>query len=39
MSEKAEFLYETTDYWHAASEQYIKGNEPALNPKDAAGLG
>jgi dTDP-4-dehydrorhamnose 3,5-epimerase len=51
LSETAEFLYKTTDYWHAASEKCIVWNDPtlniqwpeiaiqpALNPKDAAGL-
>jgi dTDP-4-dehydrorhamnose 3,5-epimerase len=29
-SETAEFLYKTTDYWHAGSEQCIVWNEPGL---------
>ena len=31
LSNEAEFLYKTTDYWHAASEQCIAWNDPALN--------
>lgn len=31
LSETAEFLYKTTDYWHAASEQCIAWNDPHLN--------
>jgi len=31
LSEHAEFLYKTTDYWHAASEQCIAWNDPFLN--------
>lgn len=31
LSETAEFLYKTTDYWHAASEQCIAWNDTALN--------
>lgn len=31
LSEEAEFLYKTTDYWHAASEQCIAWNDPALD--------
>jgi dTDP-4-dehydrorhamnose 3,5-epimerase len=31
LSETAEFLYKTTDYWHAASEQCIVWNDPGLN--------
>ena len=31
LSETAEFLYKTTDYWHAASEQCIFWNDPTLN--------
>ena len=31
LSERAEFLYKTTDYWHAASEQCIAWNDPVLN--------
>jgi dTDP-4-dehydrorhamnose 3,5-epimerase len=51
LSEMTEFLYKTTDYWHAPSEKCIVWNDPtlniqwpkigiqpALNPKDAAGL-
>jgi len=30
LSEEAEFLYKTTDYWHAASEQCIAWNDPDL---------
>lgn len=30
LSEEAEFLYKTTDYWHAASEQCIVWNDPEL---------
>jgi dTDP-4-dehydrorhamnose 3,5-epimerase len=30
LSEEAEFLYKTTDYWHAASEQCIVWNDPDL---------
>jgi dTDP-4-dehydrorhamnose 3,5-epimerase len=30
LSESAEFLYKTTDYWHAASEQCIVWDDPAL---------
>jgi dTDP-4-dehydrorhamnose 3,5-epimerase len=30
LSETAEFLYKTTDYWHAASEQCIVWNDPTL---------
>jgi dTDP-4-dehydrorhamnose 3,5-epimerase len=30
LSEEAEFLYKTTDYWHAASEQSLLWNDPAL---------
>ena len=33
LSETAEFLYKTTDYWHAASEKCIIWNEPFLNIK------
>lgn len=39
LSSEAEFLYKTTDYWHAASEQCIIWNDPALDiqwPKIAA---
>jgi dTDP-4-dehydrorhamnose 3,5-epimerase len=31
LSEKAEFLYKTTDYWHTASEKCIFWNDPSLN--------
>ncbi len=31
LSETAEFLYKTTDYWHAASEQCIAWNDRILN--------
>jgi dTDP-4-dehydrorhamnose 3,5-epimerase len=31
LSETAEFLYKTTDYWHAASEQCIVWYDPDLN--------
>ena len=31
LSETAEFLYKTTDYWHAASERCIVWNDPHLN--------
>jgi dTDP-4-dehydrorhamnose 3,5-epimerase len=31
LSEEAEFLYKTTDYWHAASEQTILWNDSELN--------
>ncbi len=31
LSDQAEFLYKTTDYWHAASEQCIVWNDPTLN--------
>jgi dTDP-4-dehydrorhamnose 3,5-epimerase len=31
LSEIAEFLYKTTDYWHAGSEQCIVWNDPTLN--------
>ncbi len=30
LSETAEFLYKTTDYWHAASEKCIAWNDPGL---------
>lgn len=30
LSESAEFLYKTTDYWHAASEKCIVWNDPTL---------
>jgi dTDP-4-dehydrorhamnose 3,5-epimerase len=33
LSESAEFLYKTTDYWHAASEKCIVWNDPTLNIK------
>lgn len=31
LSDKAEFLYKTTDYWHADSEQCIVWNDASLN--------
>jgi dTDP-4-dehydrorhamnose 3,5-epimerase len=31
LSETAEFLYKTTDYWHAASEKCIVWNDSTLN--------
>jgi dTDP-4-dehydrorhamnose 3,5-epimerase len=31
LSETAEFLYKTTDYWHAASEQCIAWNDSVLD--------
>jgi dTDP-4-dehydrorhamnose 3,5-epimerase len=31
LSESAEFLYKTTNYWHAPSEQCIVWNDPTLN--------
>jgi dTDP-4-dehydrorhamnose 3,5-epimerase len=31
LSETAEFLYKTTDYWHAASEKCIVWNDPTLS--------
>jgi dTDP-4-dehydrorhamnose 3,5-epimerase len=31
LSETAEFLYKTTDYWHAASEKCIVWNDSSLN--------
>lgn len=30
LSEQAEFLYKTTDYWHAPSEQCLLWNDPIL---------
>jgi dTDP-4-dehydrorhamnose 3,5-epimerase len=33
LSDEAEFLYKTTDYWHAASEQCLIWNDPMLNIK------
>jgi dTDP-4-dehydrorhamnose 3,5-epimerase len=30
LSDEAEFLYKTTDYWHAASEQCLMWNDPTL---------
>jgi len=33
LSDQAEFLYKTTDYWHAASEQCIVWNDAGLNIK------
>jgi dTDP-4-dehydrorhamnose 3,5-epimerase len=48
MSEHAEFLYKTTDYWYPQHERTLLWNDPALGidwpvaapllaPKDAAG--
>jgi dTDP-4-dehydrorhamnose 3,5-epimerase len=49
MSEHAEFLYKTTDYWYPEHERTLLWNDPALGitwplsgapiltPKDAAG--
>lgn len=31
LSDEAEFLYKTTDYWHAGSEQCIAWNDPTLS--------
>lgn len=31
LSDEAEFLYKTTDYWRAASEQCLMWNDPMLN--------
>ena len=31
LSDEAEFLYKTTDYWHAASERCIAWNDPTLS--------
>ena len=31
LSDEAEFLYKTTDYWHAASEECIVWNDPTLD--------
>ena len=31
LSDEAEFLYKTTDYWHAASERCIVWNDPSLS--------
>lgn len=31
LSEVAEFLYKTTDYWHAMSEECVIWNDPTLN--------
>lgn len=33
LSEEAEFLYKTTDYWCPASEQCIAWNDPSINIK------
>lgn len=33
ISDEAEFLYKTTEYWHAASEQCLLWNDPTLNIK------
>lgn len=50
LSESAEFLYKTTDYWHPEHERCIKWNdatinidwpdiaEPTLSPKDEKGI-
>lgn len=31
LSDEAEFLYKTTNYWHVASEQCLAWNDPTLN--------
>jgi dTDP-4-dehydrorhamnose 3,5-epimerase len=31
LSDEAEFLYKTTDYWHAASERCLMWNDPTIN--------
>lgn len=31
LSEQAQFLYKTTDYWHPVSEKCIRWDDPALN--------
>ena len=31
LSDEAEFLYKTTDYWYTASEQCLMWNDPTLN--------
>lgn len=31
LTEDAEFIYKTTDYWHAASEQSLMWNDPNIN--------
>ncbi len=31
LSDEAEFLYKTTGYWHAASEQCLMWNDPTIN--------
>jgi len=31
LSDEVEFLYKTTDYWHAASEQCLMWNDPIIN--------
>ncbi len=31
LSDEAEFLYKTTDYWHGPSEQCLSWNDPTLN--------
>jgi len=33
LSDEAEFLYKTTDYWHADSEQCLNWNDPILSIK------
>jgi dTDP-4-dehydrorhamnose 3,5-epimerase len=33
LSDEAEFLYTTTDYWYAASVQRLIWNDPILNIK------
>jgi dTDP-4-dehydrorhamnose 3,5-epimerase len=41
LSDEAEFLYKTTDYWHPSSEQCIVWNDPTLNiqwPQIGVGL-
>jgi dTDP-4-dehydrorhamnose 3,5-epimerase len=31
LSDEAEFLYKTTDYWHTASERCLMWNDPTIN--------
>lgn len=31
LSDEVEFLYKTTDYWHAASERCLMWNDPTIN--------
>jgi dTDP-4-dehydrorhamnose 3,5-epimerase len=31
LSDEAEFLYKTTDYWHTASEQCLMWNDSTIN--------